>query len=140
MRSNAAGDSPSLLEIQIIIATRNWMITHDSRADDSRIASLDALRLRSGQASACSPAPQATPSLGRGASACGTIHSGCRLALEGIRFDCPRCRTLFGSSARRRKIIYHLKMHLVLSGARSASCDERSRRTLRLRYAPLSAR
>ena len=145
MRSNAAGGSPSLRETRITTATRNWMTTPNSHAATFHIASLDALRLRSGQVSACSPAPQATPSLGRGVSACGTIHSGCRLASEGIRFDSLPCRMQSGSSARQKKIIYRSKKILVLSGVRSVSCDERRRRMLRLRASlqtlspPLSA-
>ena len=126
-RSNAGGGFRFPQGIQTLIASRNWMTTRVSPADDSPIASL--------RPSACSPAPQATPSPARGGLVCGTIHSGCRWGLEGIHSACPRCRTRSGSSARRRRIIYRSKT-FALSGTkwrRSAALRLRvKRRTLHL--------
>ena len=97
------------------------MATRHFQEDDFLSASL--LRLRSGQASAsvCLLVPQATPSLGLGASGYGMIHSGYRLGLEAVRFDCLHYRMPPGSLAHRRRIIYRsetLRPQVVLIRAR----------------------
>ncbi len=91
-----------LLEKQINTDSRNLMTIRKAQEVDSPFVSLSA--------SACQHAPQATPSLELGGSDYGMIRLGCRLALGGIHFDCPPCRMQSGFLARRRKVIYRLKM------------------------------